>query len=577
MNLQDYGSWGMQIDMDSGELYYNGQNYGYDIGAAQQAAQADGWTSPSTYQGQTTGGSSSVVSGIDGQGTTGGTNVGVGTPTTGTNTGSNIDVNSIIDPGAQPFDPTGPYNQNFNAAASGVSRPYSNLPVNTALTQQGVTGSLSQSETGSASQANTQQDSTQQTNQTSGQATTSQNVQDTSQQQTQNTVQQNTQFNNQATNSTNVSNLNQNVASTGTETTDQVARNQQNEFATSRRTIDDAGGFVNMLAGTAQGDVDTLNARNLLLQDFASGPDAGFNYRLEQGINQALSGPGAARAGESAKDRVASRAAAEVANNSIQNQINAAGLIDAGASSGVANAANAARGFSGETNVTRGSTAGINALTGTTASNQNQATTGTQTDVGSQNTSGVQVGSQTGQMTGNTTGQTVNTGAQNTTGFQDTTQTGSQTTQANTQAAERSSGFTIGEILGTSFGTQPEGGGGGGTVICTVYRDFGYLNDKVWEADRRMGKRLNPTIMAGYYFWGVPLAKWLRRKGPNSLVVKTLAPFVQSWAQYIGSKMFVEIPPSRLGAVMYHLGLPICKLIGSVLVSEHTRTERRVA
>ena len=165
-----------------------------------------------------------------------------------------------------------------------------------------------------------------------------------------------------------------------------------------------------------------------------------------------------------------------------------------------------------------------------------------------------------------------------------------QTTQAGTQAVSNQlsnnasatstntssniQGMTFGEILGSSFGQQPEGGGGG-TAICTVYHDFGYLNGKIWLADERMGQRLDERTMRGYHLWGVPFASYLRRKGPQSRIVKLLKPFVLAWAEYIGSRMFVEIRPNKLGAVMYHIGIPICKLLGIVLVCAHTRTERR--
>jgi hypothetical protein len=128
-------------------------------------------------------------------------------------------------------------------------------------------------------------------------------------------------------------------------------------------------------------------------------------------------------------------------------------------------------------------------------------------------------------------------------------------------------GMPIEEIANFFRGSGGGMGGGGvsqnarmsGSVICTVLRDVGLMDDETWRADQEFGKSLDPLTLAGYHLWAVTVARWMRR----SMFLTTLVePIVSCWALEMCFRVTGTGEGSRLGRLMLWAGLPICHWLG---------------
>ena len=75
---------------------------------------------------------------------------------------------------------------------------------------------------------------------------------------------------------------------------------------------------------------------------------------------------------------------------------------------------------------------------------------------------------------------------------------------------------------------QPESGGM--SVMCTLMREYGYLEDDVFIADTLFGNLLeqtNPEIIVGYHAWAKPFANFLRH---HAIFIPLFAYITQAWA-----------------------------------------------
>jgi hypothetical protein len=283
--------------------------------------------------------------------------------------------------------------------------------------------------------------------------------------------------------------------------------------------VQDDLGFGELLRDATGNQANRESAANNTLASIATnGVDDGFQGRMDRAIAESLSGPQVQRAGASAQDRVASRAAAEVGQNAIQNQLQASEMLKQ--TSGVGDLAAVGRQFAGEntssaaTNYDRST--GFDDLVQTNETSQEGGNTsardfesynenfGEQFTKGQNYNVGTQEGTQDVDMTNrsdviqNTTdlgqsnqqssnftddfnkvhskGQNYNEQNVNQTQVtdQDTTQNTDGLKTQNTQANETNAGITLGQMVGSSFGTQPEGGGGG-SIICAVLCSLGML------------------------------------------------------------------------------------------------------
>jgi hypothetical protein len=105
---------------------------------------------------------------------------------------------------------------------------------------------------------------------------------------------------------------------------------------------------------------------------------------------------------------------------------------------------------------------------------------------------------------------------------------------------------------------------GGGTHLCTVMKDFGYLTNEIWEEDFREGQSIIENDYAsyiGYSVWAYPLAKIARE---NKVVRSLLKPFICAWASHIFNKRRGLNKINLLGKAMELFGKPVCRFIGTL-------------
>lgn len=246
--------------------------------------------------------------------------------------------------------------------------------------------------------------------------------------------------------------------------------------------------FQRLLDG-AQGLDDTQRAT--LTQIMQTG-NPYMQEQVTQAVKQATSGPSMTRAGTGANDRAAAWAAQGVAQNAVQNQLAAAGLVGQSSATGTA--------------IGQGAP-----LAGTTTST-NQNTTGSQTT--NQNVTGNTTSNNT--TTGSGTNSTATTGAQSTnqSGVQNTSQTGT--------------GAAAGGSIAAATGTVPQqsSSGGGGCFACTAYVELGEMHPGVirraakWKIDnfQRYGRSLR-----GYSAYGPWLAETILSSGDFARLFKPVA------------------------------------------------------
>jgi len=103
-------------------------------------------------------------------------------------------------------------------------------------------------------------------------------------------------------------------------------------------------------------------------------------------------------------------------------------------------------------------------------------------------------------------------------------------------------------------GAPGDGGGGGagagGTVICTAYRQLGYLDRVTWIKCSLYARKLDPQVIAGYHRWGVPFSGWLKA---HPSFAALLWPVTKWWT--------LELT-GRVPHVIMRVAVPICKWLG---------------
>lgn len=436
--------------------------------------------------------------------------------------------------------------------------------------------------------------STQQSKQTSGQTgtqssagTQSQNQQmDSGQSTTTNQQLSGTQASNinQQTSNTGTSTTNQNVGTSGTQTTTgadtTTGRDVQSTNQTATQNAIDALGFGALLrnqAGTVQAN-DA--ARSGFLQDVMTTGGSGFNAQIDQAVRQALTGPQTTGAGDSARARMASYAASDVARNNLSQRLAAAEQLSG--PTGLANLSTAANPYIGTSNTTTGTnTADTNRTTNsaaTTNSNQNQNVFGrTQTDQ-RENVSGSTLTNQNQ----NTAGMTNTSGWQNLVNNMTSANTGvsSQSGWQNllAQSAENQSGSTSAASSQAGAGNIPEGQPvkTGGCVLCTAGIEL-----KFWKLHRVLrkviGYKLGPgwnrfrLAARGYFAVFGPFANWLL---DHPDVAKVLAPLARK-VVYEELRVSGRKLSFRLDAWLTHwIGDTFCRFVGLFPVAGYVKETR---
>ena len=122
---------------------------------------------------------------------------------------------------------------------------------------------------------------------------------------------------------------------------------------------------------------------------------------------------------------------------------------------------------------------------------------------------------------------------------------------------------------------QPESGGM--SVMCTLMREYGYLEDDVFIADTLFGNLLaqtHPEIIVGYHAWARPLANYLRH---NAIFIPLFAYITQAWAYEMCEQLGVTKNRSTfsrlLGKIVMNVGKPVCGFIGKTILSMQGKYE----
>ena len=111
----------------------------------------------------------------------------------------------------------------------------------------------------------------------------------------------------------------------------------------------------------------------------------------------------------------------------------------------------------------------------------------------------------------------------------------------------------------------------GMSVMCTLMREYGYLEDDVFTADTLFGNLLlqtNPEIIVGYHAWAKPLTAFLRN---NAIYIPLFAYIVQAWAYEMAEEFGIIKNRSTfkrlVGKIVMNVGKPVCGFIGKTILS----------
>jgi len=109
--------------------------------------------------------------------------------------------------------------------------------------------------------------------------------------------------------------------------------------------------------------------------------------------------------------------------------------------------------------------------------------------------------------------------------------------------------------------------GSGLSVICTELNRQGILDNETYKKDAEFGLYLykhRPMALLGYRAWGTKVATAMSK---SPFLTKAVSKIALPWAYYISGK------ENLLGKILFHVGLPICELIGQALVLHRVSKE----
>ena len=102
------------------------------------------------------------------------------------------------------------------------------------------------------------------------------------------------------------------------------------------------------------------------------------------------------------------------------------------------------------------------------------------------------------------------------------------------------------------------------TVLCTELYRQGKLSRKIFVADCRHAKKLNPFVHKGYTYMAQPFVK-LMQKSP--LFTDLAKPIITAWAYHMAFKENVVKKDNFVGKCIYYTGVPICYFVGKFLLN----------
>jgi hypothetical protein len=119
---------------------------------------------------------------------------------------------------------------------------------------------------------------------------------------------------------------------------------------------------------------------------------------------------------------------------------------------------------------------------------------------------------------------------------------------------------------------QPPAPDDGGSVICTLMHEYGYLEDDVFHVDTLFGDMIDiesPHITIGYHMWAKPLVAFLRN---NAIYIPLFAYIAQAWAYEMAEQFGIVKNRSTfkrlVGKIVMNVGKPVCGFIGTVISSQ---------
>ena len=308
---------------------------------------------------------------------------------------------------------------------------------------------------------------------------------------------------------------NTNTSQVGTQqgTTSQTGTTNTTGQTQQQTGVVDTLGFGDLLKNQGQQAGANDAARNTYLTDLIATGGDGFNNQIDQAVRSSQSGPGMQGVGDSGKGRAAAYAVEQVANNNQNQRLNAAQQL-AGPSA-TTTLANAGAPYLGQT------------------SNQTSNQVGNTSEMGTQ--------------------EATNTSLGNT--KQNTSSLGSMLSSALSSSNEQSSqgGSSAAKNTQIAAGNTPEQStsSGGGSIVCTALVEHELLDKELVEAELRFIKRNWDTFKQaakGYYSFGVPLAKLVRR---SRLVALCVAPIARSCSREAAKFEGVDVRSRWWDSIVY--------------------------
>lgn len=110
-----------------------------------------------------------------------------------------------------------------------------------------------------------------------------------------------------------------------------------------------------------------------------------------------------------------------------------------------------------------------------------------------------------------------------------------------------------------AIGKGPTSQSSSGKVICTAYKDLGWLPNRIWAADISYYKKQSTFVQIGYRSWAQPLARLISRRG---LIAYLCWPIARGWAYQMAYLEGVWPKASIIGRITLFTLKPICSLIG---------------
>ena len=304
-----------------------------------------------------------------------------------------------------------------------------------------------------------------------------------------------------------------NTAQSGASTTGQtgLSSTAQGTTGASTTTPIDTLGMGALLQGQQGAATNTTGATNAALSQIATQGNPYLQQQTNQAVSNALSGPGMEGTGNAAQGRAAGNAAAQVAQNSVGNQLQAASQLSG--PTALTTLAGAANPYIGSSTGTAQNTQGTQANT----SNTNTATSGNTT------TSGTQAGTQS------SLGQSL----------QDVLGTST------------SNGTAAGSSASTAAGNVPTSStSSGGCYVCSALASKGVLGKRSIRAAVRfkLWNRKDRLMAVGYSVYG----PWLARAVLKFSSVQRLLTPIAKLVLYEELRLTRGFTKFRLDAWMLH-------------------------